>query len=131
MQDSFGGPLLALSYITGISLLYERFTVARKLAMPFISLGRMSMTNYLTQSIFWTFIFYSYGLGFYGQIGMLIGTILAILFVAGQAAFSAYWLKSYRMGPVEYIWRVATYGKKQPFMLTDKGKVDSDKWTEL
>ena len=130
MQDSFGGPLLALAYMTGITLTYERFSSFRKLTMPFIPLGRMSMTNYLTQSIFWTFIFYSYGLGLYNQIGMLIGTILAILFVAVQAVFSAYWLKSYKMGPVEYVWRVATYGKKQSFRLT-KEKEQGERWKEL
>ena len=114
MQDSFGGPILALAYITGITLLYDRFSPFRKLTEPFVPIGRMSMTNYLTQSIFWTLIFYSYGLGFYGQIGMLTGTILAIFFIALQAVFSAYWLKSFRMGPVEYVWRLATYGRKQP-----------------
>lgn len=131
MQDSFGGPILALAYITGITLLYNRFTPFRKLTEPFVPLGRMSMTNYLTQSIFWTLIFYSYGLGFYGQIGMLTGTILAIFFIALQALFSAYWLKSFRMGPVEYVWRLATYGRKQPFRIADNEKERSRKWREL
>ena len=131
MQDSFGGPILALAYITGITLLYDGFTPFRKLTEPFVPLGRMSMTNYLTQSIFWTLIFYSYGLGFYGQIGMLTGTVLAIFFIALQAFFSAYWLKSFRMGPVEYVWRLATYGRKQPFRIADNEKERSRKWREL
>ena len=131
MQDSFGGPMLALAYITGITLLYDGFTPFRKLTEPFVPLGRMSMTNYLTQSIFWTLIFYSYGLGFYGQIGMLTGTVLAIFFIALQAFFSAYWLKSFRMGPVEYVWRLATYGRKQPFRIADNEKERSRKWREL
>ena len=131
MQDSFGGPILALAYITGITLLYDGFTPFRKLTEPFVPLGRMSMTNYLTQSIFWTLIFYSYGLGFYGQIGMLTGTILAIFFIALQALFSAYWLKSFRMGPVEYVWRLATYGRKQPFRIADNEKERSRNWREL
>ena len=130
MQDSFGGPILALAYITGITLLYDRFSPFRKLTEPFVPLGRMSMTNYLTQSIFWTLIFYSYGLGFYGQIGMLTGTILAIFFITLQALFSAYWLKSFRMGPVEYVWRLATYGRKQPFRIADNER-RSQKWREL
>lgn len=131
MQDSFGGPILALAYITGITLLYGRFTSFRKLTEPFVPLGRMSMTNYLTQSVFWTFIFYSYGLGFYGQIGMLAGTVLAILFVALQAVFSAYWLKSFRMGPVEYVWRLATYGESQPLRITASEKEESGNWRGL
>ncbi|PQD95475.1 hypothetical protein CYL18_09325 [Pradoshia eiseniae] len=131
MQDSFGGPILALAYITGITLLYDLFSLFHKLTEPFVPLGRMSMTNYLTQSIFWTLIFYSYGLGFYGQIGMLTGTILAIFFIALQAVFSAYWLKSFRMGPVEYVWRLATYGRKQPLRIADNEKRRSQKWREL
>jgi uncharacterized protein len=111
--------------------LYGRFTSFRKLTEPFVPLGRMSMTNYLTQSVFWTFIFYSYGLGFYGQIGMLAGTVLAILFVALQAVFSAYWLKSFRMGPVEYVWRLATYGGRQPLRITASEKEESGNWREL
>ena len=131
IQDSFGGPVMTLAYISGITLLYERFTSLHKLMRLFVPLGRMSMTNYLTQSVFWTLVFYSYGLGFYGQIGMLAGTILAIIFIMLQVLFSAYWLKLFRVGPVEYVWRWVTYGGKQPLRITNDKKEGSGGWKEL
>lgn len=114
IQDTFGGPILSLAYITSITLLYDHFSGFGRWGVPFISLGRMSLTNYLAQSLIGTMIFYSYGLGYYGRIGVFAGTLLVVIIIIFQMFFSTYWLRYYRFGPIEYGWRIFTYWKKQP-----------------
>lgn len=115
MQDSFGGPLLTLAIITGITLFYDKSPKLRKIAVPFVRLGRMSLTNYLMHSIICTLLFYSYGLGLYGDVGAFMGSILALLIVLFQLVFAKYWLRYFRMGPIEYVWRIVTYWDKPSF----------------
>lgn len=43
------------------------------------------------------------------------GIVLTILIIALQMAFSKWWLRKYRFGPLEWLWRTLTYGKIQPF----------------
>jgi uncharacterized protein len=109
-QDQFGGPLLSLFYITAISLLLRKKTFFR-MCLPFSYPGRLSMTNYLFQSFISTLIFYSYGLGFYGDISFTWGTGLVIIIFILQVILSKLWLSRYRLGPVEFVWRILTYGK--------------------
>ncbi|WP_409274337.1 DUF418 domain-containing protein [Neobacillus sp. SCS-31] len=109
-QDFFGGPLLALSYAGMIVLGAGKFeAVSGSLAY----VGRMSMTNYLFQSILSTFIFYGYGLGLYGKVSAAQGTLLVFAVFFLQIAVSSMWMKKYRYGPVEWMWRSFTYFKLQ------------------
>lgn len=111
VQDYFGGPLLTIFYIAAITLLAEKRGVSR-LLMPFSYIGRMSMSNYLFQSIVCTSIFYSYGLGLYGSISYTTGFILLIALFCLQILLSRLWMSMNEYGPVEYVWRFVTYGKK-------------------
>lgn len=79
---------------------------------PFVSMGRMPLTNYLMQTLICMVIFAGWGLGFYGQVGPALGVVisLAIFFVI-QVPFSRLWLSRFQMGPLEYLWRVLTYGR--------------------
>ncbi len=114
--NSVFGPVLAFAYIAGIVLLIHRTPKLAVLA-PIASVGRMALTNYLGQSLIATTIFYGYGLGLGGNTGRL-GTIgIALLIFAGQVLFSVIWLKSFRYGPMEWVWRSLTYGKKQPMRI--------------
>lgn len=78
----------------------------------FVSMGRMPLTNYLMQTLIGMILFAGWGLGFYGQVGPALGVAisLAIFFVI-QAPFSRLWLSKFQMGPIEYLWRVLTYGR--------------------
>ncbi|WP_233522676.1 DUF418 domain-containing protein [Peribacillus glennii] len=111
IQDQFGGPILSLFYLSSITLLIEkkRFYMLLK---PFSSVGRLSMSNYLLQSVLGTFLFYSYGLGYYGNISFSTGMMLAVVIFMIQMAASRVWLQYFRMGPVEYLWRLFTYLEK-------------------
>ena len=108
MQDIFGGPLLAIGYGLGIALLAEKIKM-KKILSPFSYIGKLSMSNYLFQSIIATFIFYHYGLGFYGKVSVLTGTILVILIYLLQIVLSRLWISRFYYGPVEWVWRSFTY----------------------
>jgi uncharacterized protein len=111
VQDYLGGPLLTIFYITAITLLAERAGASR-LLHPLSYIGRMSMSNYLFQSMVCTGIFYSYGLGLYGSVSYTTGFVFLIALFCLQILLSLLWMGLYKYGPVEYIWRFFTYGKK-------------------
>jgi uncharacterized protein len=79
---------------------------------PIALAGRMPLTNYLAQTALGLTIFYGWGIGLWGRFGPLASTALAIaLVLLVQVPFSRWWLERYRYGPLEYLWRVATYGR--------------------
>ena len=108
LQDVFGGALLTLAYIAIIYLFCQK---ERKVFTPFSYIGKMSLSNYLFQSILCSFTFYSYGLGLFGQVSYTQSTILAIAIYVIQLILSKLWLKHFRIGPLEWAWRGLTYGK--------------------
>ncbi len=104
--------ILAFGYGAAILALCHWPACARLLAL-FAPLGRMAFTNYLMQSIACGFIFYSYGLGYFGQLGVAQATLLAVAIFAIQLGISAFWLDRYRYGPMEWLWRTLMYGARQ------------------
>ena len=113
-QDVFGGAMVAMAYALIIALISElkRFD---RLFYPLEAAGRISLSNYLFQSVVSTLIFYSYGLGYYGDMSIFSGTMLALGIYVIQLAFSSWWVKRFYYGPVEWLWRSGTYMKKQRF----------------
>ncbi|MGM0971730.1 MAG: DUF418 domain-containing protein [Bacillota bacterium] len=110
MQDIFGGPLLAIAYGLGIAVMMKN-SQGPGFLLPLSYVGKLSLSNYLFQSIISTFIFYSYGLGFYGKVSAFWGTLLVIFIFAFQVIISRFWLARYYYGPVEWLWRSFTYLK--------------------
>ncbi len=108
-----GGPAITFVYIYFIMLLYQKGAF-RKITGLISGAGRMAFTNYLTQSVICTTIFYSYGLGLYGQVNIWQGLLLATAIYIVQVIWSHYWLKHYQFGPFEWLWRSLTYRKWQP-----------------
>ncbi len=85
---------------------------ASRLLHPLSYIGRMSMSNYLFQSMVCMGIFYSYGLGLYGSVSYTTGFVFLIALFCLQILLSLIVDGPYEYGPVEYIWRFFTYGKK-------------------
>ncbi|MDQ0214791.1 uncharacterized protein J2S13_001188 [Oikeobacillus pervagus] len=112
VQDSLGGPLLATAYAVGIVLMVES-SIGMKITKPLASAGRMSLTNYLMQSIVGTFLFYGYGIGLYGKISLTTGTMLVFAIFIMQVILSELWLLKFKQGPIEKVWRMLTYGKSK------------------
>ena len=102
--------VLGLGYAAAILLLSE-FGLLR----IFAPLGRMALTNYLAQSVILGFLFYGYGLGLFGRLGVLPAVEIAIAIYLAQMIASALWLRTFRFGPAEWLWRSFTYGARQRF----------------
>ena len=84
--------------------------------------GRMAFTNYVVQSLILGWIFYGYGLGWFGKIGLTAGLGLVFAIYIGQALFSRWWLKRFRYGPLEWLWRALMYGRAPPFRTAPLGQ---------
>ncbi|WP_394834213.1 DUF418 domain-containing protein [Pendulispora rubella] len=110
-------PLLAAGYAAGIVLLLHGGGVAQRALSKLSPVGRMAFTNYLTQSMVFSTVFYGYGLGLIGQVGYIVPAIMGISFYALQCVVSTYWLRHFRFGPFEWVWRCLTYGRWQPMRL--------------
>lgn len=112
--EFLGGPVLALGYLTAGALIVERARERGRGLEGVAAVGRMALTSYLLQSVLATWIFYSWGLGWFGQAdraGLLIATIPVW---AGVIAFALVWQRRFAMGPVEWAWRCLTEGRRLP-----------------
>jgi uncharacterized protein len=80
----------------------------------FTAVGRMAFTNYLLHTVILTTVFYGYGLGLYGQIPRFwqMGFVAAV--IGFQLWMSPLWLRHFRFGPAEWLWRSLSYWKLQP-----------------
>jgi uncharacterized protein len=107
---------MALGYGAGIVLLIQR-DFWKKCLAPLQAVGRMALTNYLLQTLICTTLFYSYGLGLYGKVGPAAAVLLTIAIYLFQVAFSLLWIRRFRFGPAEWLWRSATYGRLQPMRI--------------
>jgi uncharacterized protein len=111
--ERLGAVVLAVGYgaaaIAAVSLPGGRRMLAW--AAP---LGRMAFTNYLAQSVICGWIFYGYGLGQFGRLGVAATLAIGIVVYVAQVVVSAWWLRRYRFGPVEWLWRCCMYGVMQP-----------------
>ncbi len=113
MAHAVGAPALMLGYLASIVLLVQREPWRRRLAR-LAPVGRMALTNYLMQSLICTTLFYSYGLGLYGRIGLAEGLGLAAVIYIAQVVWSGWWMDRFSHGPVEWLWRALTYGRRPP-----------------
>jgi uncharacterized protein len=82
---------------------------------PIAAAGRLPLTNYLMQSVLCTALFYGWGLGLWGKVGPAAQLALAFaIFFLVQVPASLWWLHRFEQGPLEYLWRVLTYGRQAP-----------------
>jgi uncharacterized protein len=114
IAQSIGSLTLSLGYIAGIMLL-NRQPYGQFFLRWLSPVGQMALTNYLTQSLICTLIFYGYGLGLFGQISITAGVVLAGLIYSVQIIWSTWWLQRFYFGPMEWLWRSGVYMKWQPF----------------
>ncbi|MFP2906122.1 DUF418 domain-containing protein [Pyxidicoccus sp. 3LFB2] len=105
-------------YVAGITLLFQRALWQRLLGV-LAPVGRMALTNYLTQTVVSLLFFYGYGLGKITQVGPIGCIALCLAFFSAQVGLSHLWLSRFRFGPAEWVWRSLTYGKAQPMRRSD------------
>jgi uncharacterized protein len=98
------GALLLLGYVPGLIVRLR----------PVANAGRMALTNYLLQIATLDLLFSGYGFGLGRTFRPLYVPAAAVACFAAEMVFSTIWLRHFRFGPAEWLWRSLTYGEVQP-----------------
>lgn len=109
LSYTFGTVPLALGYAASLALVFKK---RKNLLNWFAPVGKMALTNYLLQSLLAIILFYGIGFGFAGELGYTLIIVIAVTIFSLQVVFSKWWLKTHKFGPMEWIWRQLTYGKR-------------------
>jgi len=113
IPNYFGSILVAFGHIGAVMLLV-RSGALRTIVDRFAAAGRMALSNYLAQSVVMTTLFYGYGLGLYADVPRVWQQVLVVALVGLQLLVSHWWLKHFRFGPAEWLWRSLSYRQRQP-----------------
>ena len=105
---------LAMAYV-GLFMLSFQTAVGKKILSVLAPVGKMAFSNYIMHSLIGNFVFLGAGLGYMGQVGPVYFTLFGIAVFIIQIILSTFWLKYFNYGPLEWLWRSATYKKWQPF----------------
>jgi uncharacterized protein len=101
---------LALGYAATIALWHVNGKM-KPLLNPLRHVGRMALTNYFMQSIMAITIYYGIGMGLGAKFGPALFMPVAIGVFILQVIYSKIWMTYFNYGPLEWIWRMLTYGK--------------------
>jgi uncharacterized protein len=115
---------LCLGHASLLMLVY-RSKVVPWLMKALANVGQMAFTNYLVQSIICTLIFYGYGLGYYNTLWFHQLYYVVFFVWILQLIYSSIWLKYFKFGPFEWLWRSLTYWKKQPMRIKNEAVASS------
>ncbi len=113
------------AYIALILLLVQG-NFFKLLLKPLSAAGRMSLTNYLSQTIICIIIFNGFGFGLVNRLSVTEGILLALAIFLLQVIWSNIWLRRFRYGPMEWLWRVLTYKQLQPLLIAGKAKPEKE-----
>ncbi|MCQ4087815.1 DUF418 domain-containing protein [Saccharibacillus sp. JS10] len=106
-----GGLAGSMFYMSTLAMLLLFIPGSQKVLMLFTKVGRMSLTCYLLHSIIGTWLLLGYGLNLATRIQPVGTLMMAIAVYAFLTLFSTFWLKKFKYGPMEFVWRKLTYGK--------------------
>jgi uncharacterized protein len=103
-----------MAHVAAIILLYKSGFL-QGLFRRLEAVGQMAFTNYIMHSVICSLIFFGYGLNYYAELQYyeLYFVVLGIWIL--QLVVSPLWLKYFRYGPLEWLWRSLTYWRRQPF----------------
>ena len=105
--------ITSFGYIAALSLIYLKHSDWR-LWRLFSYPGRMALTNYLGQSVAGIIIFYGIGFGLGSKIGLVYADLIALAVFILEILLSCIWLRHFRFGPFEWLWRCLTYKRLFP-----------------
>ena len=102
-----------MAYV-GLFMLSFKTGIGKKVLSVLAPVGKMAFSNYFMQSLIGNFVFLGAGLGYMEKMGPVYFTIFGIAIFIVQVILSSTWLKYFNYGPLEWLWRSATYKKWQP-----------------
>lgn len=103
---SVAGLVMAVLYTTGLALLW-RTPARRVIAAVFEPLGRLALTNYVGAAIVVALAALVVDFGHMTSAAPVV--IMSVVLIAVQSVLSRLWLKRFVYGPVEWLWRSATW----------------------
>lgn len=109
--DQPGRLAMTLGHVGLFLLLWRRGAWPRLMA-GFARMGKMALTLYLGQSLIAAWIFSGFGLGLWNSLSWPSLWLVALAILVVQALFATLWFARFRYGPVEWLWRWGTYGKR-------------------
>jgi len=109
----WGGALVSMGWIGLAMLLCRHGWQPRALE----AVGRMAFTNYLLQTVICTTIFYGHGLGLFGSVSRSEQMAIVLAIWIAQTAGSLWWSRVFLLGPLEWLLRSATQGRRLPIWL--------------
>ena len=110
----WGSVPIALGYAGAISLLM-RGRVLPGLLARLGAVGRTAFSNYLLHTLICTTLFMGHGLGLFGRVERIGQAGIVVAIWALQLAVAPVWLRHFRYGPAEWLWRSLSYRRRQPF----------------
>ena len=120
---SFGVAPLAIGYVA-LFFLFAFSGIGKFFVRLLHPLGKMAFTNYLAQSFIATIFFMPFGFNMMGKLGAFYSFLFAVAVFIVQILISNLWLRFFLYGPVEWLWRSASYGKwqkmKKPSAIDDE-----------
>jgi len=108
-----GSAGLCFFYASALTLLYQRPPWRTRLRV-LAPVGSTALSNYLLQSVFAIVIFYGIGFDLYGRVSLVIAVVIGCAIYAVQIVLSTFWVRRAAYGPVEWLWRQFTYGRRFP-----------------
>ncbi len=116
----WGSLLVAAGWIGAVMFVCQKGSF-QSLTRRLAAVGQMALSCYLLQTIICTTIFYGHGLGLYGSVSRVGQAMIVIAVWAALLWFCPFWLKRFRFGPFEWLWRSLTYMKLQPMKVEQLG----------
>lgn len=92
------------------------YTTAKgnRLLRKLIPLGKMSLTAYISQSVMGSFLFYHWGLNLHDKVGITASLLVGVVLFFIQYFFARWWMQTHHHGPLEYLWKKATWAGTKP-----------------
>ena len=102
---------LTLAYAS-LLVLAAPILLEKRLGERLHAAGKMALSNYLLTSLIMAFCFFGWGLGLVGRVGALAQWGFVLIGWAAMLGWSKPWLGRYHQGPVEWLWRSLTEGRR-------------------
>lgn len=108
---SAGQIFMCMFYMTSIFKIVQT-SIGKRVFKHLIPVERMALSNYLFQTVMLMIIFYNFGFNLFGRVGLITTSGIAFLILIVQIIFSNIWLRHFRFGPLEWLWRCLTYKRR-------------------
>ena len=113
VTEDLGRVALALGYLALVAVVCSKGALAAARS-ALAAVGRMALSNYILQSLVGLLLFHGFAFGLWNELTRPQLYLVVLAEWAAMIAFSVYWLRRHRFGPLEWLWRSLTYGRLAP-----------------